>query len=273
MSRWSALLALHWADNRKRYLLALPAMMGLLLVWYCFLTIMDRFDPLDEGMQQVTYISGLLVVGCLYASTIFAEFDSKAKAIAWLSVPASALEKLLCGLLFGVVVFFVVYNVVFYLVDIPMVRLTNELIARQHRVWPGGYSVGPSKIYNVFTGKGDDPMDQRYHLYLLSYLAIQAAFVLGSIYFTRYAFIKTAVALLLFVLFFTIFQSRIIERALPGGFRRGPFFDWIKGDGTLNVKIIRISPLIETALGFLLLYGIPPVFWITTYFRIKEKEV
>ena len=78
ISRWSVLLALHWADNRKRYLLALPAMAGLLLVWYSFLTIMDRFDPLDEGMQQVTYVSGLLVVGCLYASTIFAEFDSKA---------------------------------------------------------------------------------------------------------------------------------------------------------------------------------------------------
>lgn len=272
-SRWSKLVALHWADNRKRYLLAVPAMFGLLVVWDTFLLAMNRYNPLDDGMQAVTYYVGLVLVGCLYASTIFAAFGNKAQGIAWLSVPASALEKLLCGLLFAVVLFFLVYTAVFFLVDIPMVEICNRLIERQHRMWAAGYPIQPDPIYNVLKGLPNDGFDNQYHLFLLAFFALQAAFVLGSVYFGRYAFIKTAVAVLIFILCFICLETRVIEPMLPDGYERHPMLDWIKDQDTLNVKVIRLSPAISATLGYLLIYGTPFVFWIATYFRLKEKEV
>jgi hypothetical protein len=272
-SRWSKLVALHWADNRKRYLLAVPAMFGLLLVWDSFLLVMDRFNPLDDGMQAITYYTGLIAVGCLYASTIFSAFGSKAQGIAWLSVPASTLEKLLCGLLFAVVLFFLVYTIVFFLVDIPMVELCNRLIEREHRMWSVGSPIQPDPIYNVLNGLPNTELDNQYHLFLLSYFAMQAAFVLWSVYFDRYAFIKTTVAVLIFILFFMCMESRVIEPMLPDGFHRAQITDWMKGQDTLGIKVIRLSPVISTPLGYLLIYGTPFVFWIATYFRLKEKEV
>jgi hypothetical protein len=273
MKRWSRLLALHWADNRKRYLLSVPAMLALLTVWESFLLIMNRYNPLDNGMQAVTYYSGLLAVGCLYASTIFSDLGSKAKGIAWLSVPASALEKLLCAVLFAVVIFFIAYNVVFYLVNIPMVDLCNELIERQHRAWIGGYPISPNPVFNVLKGLPGDEFNGISPLYLFFFFSIQSAFMLGSVYFERYAFVKTVVVVLLCILFFTTLEQRIVELTLPKGWNQNFMTEWMKDEDTLRVKAVRLPPLVSLILGCLLLYAMPLVFWIATYFRIKEKEI
>jgi len=169
IKRWGMLVALHWAGNRKKYLLAMPAIFGLLLVWFSFVLIMDRRDPMAGFMQWMTYYAGLFFVGCLYASTIFAELGDKAQGIVYLAVPASALEKLLCGLLFSIVAFFIVYTLLFYLVDIPMVWLANRLNVQEHRVWPGGYPVDPTIVFNVARGADDMESDRQSHVLLLGF--------------------------------------------------------------------------------------------------------
>jgi hypothetical protein len=273
ISRWSRLLALHWVDNRKRYLLSLPAMLGLLAVWDSFLLIMNRYNPLDDGMQAVTYYSGLLVVGSLYASTIFSDLGSKTKGIAWLSVPASSLEKLLCALLFAVFIFFIAYNAIFYLVNIPMVGLCNQLIESQHRAWFGGYPISPNPVFNVLKGLPGDEFDSISHLYLFFFFSVQSAFVLGSVYFERFAFVKTVVAVLLCFLFFTTLEQRIVQLSLPNGWNQNFLTEWMSNGDTLRAKAIRLPSPVSVLLGCLLLYGMPVVFWLATYFRIKEKEI
>lgn len=272
--RFRQLAALHWESNKKRYLMALPAMAGLLAAWGGFLLIMDRYDPLDDGMQALTYYWGLLAVGCLFSSTIFAEFGSKAQGIAWLGLPASALEKLLCGLLFSMIMCFVGYTLVFYLVDIPLVKIGNELIASQHRVWPGGYPVAPEVVWKLMSGLPGNNIDSELHFVLVMYFILQGLFALGSVYFERYAFIKTVIAFLLFFLIFLVVQREVADRIPPEGWDRFTATnDWITNNSTLRVKEVRLSPWITTPLGLLLLLGIPPVIWIATYFRIKEKQV
>jgi uncharacterized membrane protein len=273
MKRWSSLLALHWAGNRKRYLLSLPAMLGLLVIWEGFLVIMDRYSPLNDGMQAVTYYSGLLAVGTLYGSTIFSDLGSKSKGIAWLATPASALEKLLCALLFAVLAFFVVYNLVFYLVDIPMVELGNRLIERQHRVWAGGYPIEANPVFNVFKGMPGDGLDRGHHIYLCFYFMVQSAFVLGSVYFERFAFVKTVVAVLLCILFFALLEEQVIHATLPKGWNQSLFSEWTSNGDTMRAKAVRLSPVASMVLIGLLIYGTPLVFWTAAYFRIKEKEV
>jgi hypothetical protein len=272
IKRWGMLAGLHWAGNRKRYLLAVPAIFGLLLVWFSFILIMDRHDPMAGFIQWMTYYTGLYFVGCLYGSTIFAELSDKAQGIAYLSVPASALEKVLCGLLFSVAAFFIIYTLLFYLVDIPMVWLANRLNASEHRMWPGGYAVDPSIVFNVIRGADDMEPDRQSHVLLLGYFSFQSTFILGSVYFSRYAFIKTAVAVLVCILFFMVVQKDIIETALPEGWQIN-HWDWEKNRGTAGLQAIRLPVLLSGILGFVLLYAPPLVFWVATYFRLKEKEV
>lgn len=247
-------------------------MAGLLLVWESFILVMNTFQPLDEGFQGMTYYVGLYAVGCLYASMTFAESGTRAQGIAWLATPASALEKLLCGLLYSAIAFFVIYNLVFYLVDIPMIRIANGLIENRRRTWPGGLPIDPVSTFNVYKGMAYGQFEQS-RLYLLFYFALQSAFALGSIYFDRYAFVKTGVAVVIALGCFMILQQRIIDPTLPSGWRRQFFYDWMVDRDTLRARGVRLSPVLGAVLGALLIYGIPVVCWTATYFRIKEKEV
>ena len=272
--RWRRLIALHWESNKRRYLLAIPALAGLLATWETFLCFMDQGDPLDESIQALTFYWGIAVVGCLYASTIFAEFGSQAQGIAWLSVPASALEKLLCGLLFSAVLCFLVFTAAFYLADIPMVGICNRMIERQHRTWFGGYPMGANAVWRFWKGLPGDEMDEHFHVAFLMYFMLQGAFALGSVYFKRLAFLKTLVAVMVFILVFTVLEKVMLENSLPQGWHRMTMLeDWIRDADSLRIKEVKVSPWVTGPIGTLLLLGVAPAFWVVTYFRIKEKEV
>ncbi|HEX3933155.1 MAG TPA: hypothetical protein VHW43_00660, partial [Puia sp.] len=270
-SRFRRLVALHWAGNKRLYLLALPAIGGLFAVWYGFLLAMDRYSPLDDGMQAFTYYWGLMLIGCLYSSTIFSQFGSKAQGIAWLGLPASALEKLFCGMLFSAILCFVGYTLLFYVVDIPMVKIGNELIVGQHRVWSAGYPVLPNPVWNLANGLPGDNPDHSFHVFFILYFMLQAAFALGSVYFHRYAFVKTVIVVLLFLL---VFQKQSRALIVPHEWNQYTLTnDWITDADTLHVQSVRLSPWITGPLAILVLFGLPTVFWVATYFRIKEKQV
>src|SRR6218665_1210883 len=100
-SRWLLFVRKHWAENRKKYLLGLLALAGIIVVWFVFNVLLSPSDSMDRTTQYGTYFVGLFLVGCLYASTLFSDLSSKSKGINYLAVPASHLEKLFTALLFG----------------------------------------------------------------------------------------------------------------------------------------------------------------------------
>src|SRR6201999_168871 len=87
-SRWSLLVSRHWSENARRYGLFLLAIGGLLLTWYSFILVVSKGLLLNIGLQFATYFTGLYLVGCLYASTLFAELSSKREGISFLALPA-----------------------------------------------------------------------------------------------------------------------------------------------------------------------------------------
>jgi len=274
-SRLQMLIAGHWAENRKRYLLALPAMGGLLVVWYGFLLTIDKFGPVNPFLQFSTYYCGLYFVGCFYASTIFSELGDKSRAIQYLSIPASHLEKLICGILFGVILFFLAYTAVFYIVDIPMVSLANRVITREHQHWPGSFElISHMEVINLWNNPWAPIIDRKIHLFLLGYFAVQSAFLLGSVYFARWSFIKTVIGLVLFWGAFVLFASKGIGEHLPKGWHQYDMLQWIDDNrGTVNFRTVRLPESMEKLLIFMIQYSIPPALWVITYFRLKEKEV
>ena len=128
--RFTLLVWKHWADNKKRYVLSVLAFFGLLATWFVF-TMLTGFDdvPMGREVQTITYFFSLFAVGTFYASQYFSDLGSRPKGINFLLVPASAFEKLLCSLLYSIVLFFLVFTTIFYTVDILMVGIAKTLPA------------------------------------------------------------------------------------------------------------------------------------------------
>src|SRR5438552_2097386 len=109
-NRWLLYIGKHWNENKKKYLLSLGAIAGLLVLWFSFIILVNMNSPLKPDMQVITYYVGLILTGCLYASLMFSDLNEGATAIHFLLIPVSAFEKLLCALLFSVVLFFISYT-------------------------------------------------------------------------------------------------------------------------------------------------------------------
>jgi hypothetical protein len=273
--RWGLLVKKHWAENYKRYLLSLLAMGGLLIAWYSFILIMDTKDPIGIFFQYSAYFVGLYFIGCLYASMLFSELSSKTAGINYLSLPASQLEKLLCAILFGVFFFFIAYTLLFYLIDIPMVQFSNRLIRLHPRVWPGTDQYVPAlAVYNIFTPKAPPIIgESEYHFLLLGFFAVQSCFLLGSLYFPRYSFIKTIVAVLLLVLILTVFLNKVVFHTTPDGWQNN-ILTWDQyNEHWTHLGSVRLPLWLNRTVILLLQYSLPPVFWTITWFRLKEKEL
>ncbi|MEO5682419.1 MAG: hypothetical protein ABIQ88_07235 [Chitinophagaceae bacterium] len=287
--RWWLLVSKHWSENRKKYSLSLIAIAGLLFLWFTVILTVDTYRGINAPMQITTYYSGLFVVGCLYASMLFADLGSKTRGLNYLVVPASQLEKLLCNLFYGVVVFFACYTTIFYIADVIMVKAGNA-VAYNH--WLKDHAAKsvftPQKVFNIFELPGKESEDPGFFLYLLLfYFVVQAVFIYGSLYFVKFSFIKTIIASLLIALCITFFIAKVVAQILPPGSYHNSITSYqvytvkeaASGDGVTiysdaaTDKLVSLPGWIGDVLLFLLKYAFAPLLWLATYYRLKEKEI
>lgn len=266
--RFTLLVIKHWADNKKRYGLSVLAFIGLLITWFVFtmLTGMDA-KPMGKTAQQVTFFLSLFAVGTFYASQYFNELGSRAKGINYLMVPASAFEKLLCSLLYSVLLFIIVFTACFYLVDIVMVAIANSLPGSETPQQKAG-------ILNVFKViilrfNQDSTIN-----FLLFFFSVQSVFLLGSVYFEKYSFIKTIISGFVGAFILFCFMYFFTEHLLPDGDYPMGFLTAYRVyvDG-VNDRLIQIPRWIGEVFRFMAMYGVAPFLWIVTYYRLKEKQV
>lgn len=271
MNRWGLLLGKHWSENRKKYTLGMVAIASLLALWYGFMILVG--PGVQADVQAPTYFVGLFVIGCIFASLLFADLSDKPKGISYLSVPASHLEKLLCNLLFGVIVFFIVYLVIFYLITMPMLALSNAVKAAKWKSNGLNYPFSKEELINVFSFGKSRGEDFFYYLHL-AFFAVQSAFILGSVYFTRFSFIKTIISLLVVWLLLFLFVAKVLNPLMPDGNYFNGITSWSLGHGEESgYKIVMLPAWVDSTLLFLFKFTLAPLFWITTYFRLKEKEI
>lgn len=271
INRWALLMGKHWSENRKKYTLGIIAMAALMLLWYGFMIIVG--PGLEEDVQGPTYFVGLFVIGCIYASLLFADLADKPKGISYLSVPASHLEKVLCNLFFGVIIFFVVYLAIFYIVTPPMLALSNAVREARAKTDGNSFPFIKSQLVNVFSFGRGEGIDVFYALHL-GFFAVQATFILGSVYFTRFSFIKTVIAVLVIWLFLFLFVAKVLVPMMPDGTHLNGFTNWsLMNNGDEPNKLVMLPTWVDTTLTTLFKFGFAPLFWVVTYFRLKEKEI
>jgi hypothetical protein len=276
LSRWLLLVSRHWSEHRKRYLLSLLAIFGLLTGFYSFV-ILAGHRPIPLHMQSLFYYFGLYFIGCLYASTLFDDLNTAPRGISFLLLPASTLEKLLCNILFGIIIFFIAYTVVFYLVDYGMVNLSNT-VSKNWQDYPlqNAELFQPAKIANVFSNKDEMkvvpiPLNLN-NYFLMTYFAAQASFILGSIYFSKFGFVKTIICLFGLFFFIFIYFGIILSHLLPDGWFYDTFTSWRRNDP--NGPAYAFLPAwAEESFYFLLKFCFPFIILVIAYFRLKEKEI
>ncbi len=248
--RFTLLLLKHWADNKKRYTLALLAFFGLLILWYVFGIVISGIERLPEDVQYGTFYFSIFAVGTLYASQYYADLSSKAKGSHFLLVPASSFEKFLCSLLYTVVLFSLFLTAAFYVADIVMVTVANAVSG----VDP---AVPKSAVVNVFNLEfmRINP-DAAIYVFPL-FFSVQSIFLFGSVYFRKYNFIKTIIScFLIFLICFLVVYC--IHELLP--------------DREDEYYFSKIENWFPTFLQ-VLVYAIAPIFWVATYFQLKKKQV
>ncbi len=264
-SRLVQLIRKQWIENSRWYFFATLALIGLLAIIFCFWVFASNGQYTEDTVYML-YMAGLFIGGSIYASISFSALGDKAKAAYWLHFPASHLEKLLCAILYSVIFYVVVYSACFFLVKTVAVAYVQDLVS-------------------------DDPLTYKYHLirneeefwrvykvFAYAFFAVQAFYLLGSVYFPRYAFIITSIigAAMGFVfIMYMVNLQRSFFPSYPGDYSWSGFFvdkqQW--EEGSFVTHRYELSSFWKNFLEYTLKFVWAPVFWVVAWFKLKEKQV
>jgi len=256
------LLKKYLYENRKAYPLLFLAIAGFFILWMGIYLLFNNPNLFTERFQVFYFFTGLFLFGCLYGGILFSELGSKPKAINYLMIPVSTLEKFICILFFGVIVFFVGYCCVFYLIDSAAVSIANVKNGTQ---WPILNPAFIDRYENIFF---DGPLSQIFHIYF----AAQALFMLSSIHFSKHSLFKAIVCLGLLWVFSMLFFMLIRLVMPPGWFYHNlDTYEIFEESG--QIKVIGIPGLLTGTLVFFFKFLMAPLLWTTAYLKLKEKTL
>lgn len=253
--RFALLLKLDFSEKGKNYFITAGLFLGLMLIF--MLPIIWKKDP-SEILFLFHALALFMIVmfgGSLFTTSVFSQYASSDTGIAALMVPASRLEKFLSALLLNLL-FIVPLTLLFLQIHVWTVDLANSKLY-------GGverYKYIPKELLQYF---------------LSMHVIIQGAIFLGSIYFSKLSYIKTASVLfamallagginLLYANYATSFPSSAVAF---------PFSAWKIWYYESNKSYYLNYPdSVQT-----LVYLFPAFFllgaWYIAYVRLKEKEI
>ncbi len=271
IQRFGLLLKRQWLEFGKIYLVSLAVIFGIFLVFYGYYykEILERLDiPLSQIGRRLNFREPLFIVaGFLFitiiASNYFAHLGQKSKAIIDLLIPASTLEKFLTGLFFVTFLGIGSYLLVFYVTDLIFVARFRSLFDGVSNVARTVGDVRELKIAEdlPYFFEKNNPNEFK-ALYFLPFL-VTSIFLLGSIYFNKFHYIKTAISVMVFSGVTTYIVVKIGEWLMKGKV--------MINEGDMgNEQITKSMAELYFSLLFILL---TLIFWSITYVRLKEKEV
>lgn len=259
-SRLGKLITKQFYENAKLYLFSVLAIFGLLALIFSF-WVLAGGSAYHEEVTWIIFGLGLLIAGSIFASMSFSMLSSKDKGLYWLGVPATHFEKLVCTILFTTVFFTLAYCLCFFAVK-SLAILFLEGFMKTH---PG---TSYTKMQDYQHGFG---AAIKYFIY--GYFAVQSLYLLGSVYFSRYSFVITTVVGAAIIFAFAYYINRIRNEML------GPIgWDMVsarKSDAGIKdgYLLYSVSPVVTETLKYAVQFLWAPLFWIVTWYRLKEKEL
>ncbi len=267
IQRFSMLLKRQWLEFGKIYLITLGVAFGVIATFY-MVAIWPSFQEMPSYDIRLNFREPLfLIFGFLFisviASSYFAHFGQKAKTVIDLLIPASTFEKFLAAIFFTAILAVVSYVVIFYLTDLGFITKLRTTYS----------SLATSTSFNDSRGKFTMVRDNydyffsanKMNLYPQLYaipLFVTAVFLLGSIYFNKFHYIKTAISVMIFSGIWTYIVMNSIDFLTRGRHNKQDFMFSNGPDKDLALWLVALFISVLTV-----------IFWVITYVRLKEKEV
>lgn len=271
LHRFTLLLKRQWLEFGKIYLMTSAVVLAIILCFYGI-----SFSNVEE-YKKANIINNLLrfreplfaLLGLLFisiaASAYFSHLGNKARAIGELLTPASNLEKYTTAIVYATVVPILSYLLIFYLVDFSFIQANLSNYKDVQNVYENGEYVNRTLQNGDWLFFRHSLLDMPRFRYAISVctvfsVLVTSVFLSGSIYFNRFQYIKTLVAVAAFISAATLIYMQA-----------GQFFFDNKVRTTANQSYGNDDSglyLIVAAVTLVALF-----FYVVGYIRYKEKEV
>lgn len=249
LQRFLRLARVQWAERGREYLWFFG--IGIIvhgLVWLLITEAGDSLSGYSNDVQQFVYISGYLICGVLFAGLHFSALNRRESALTVLMRPASTFEKFLLTILIVGIAFPVVFTICFQVCNVPGALLAKVVQLSQSPEYPR--ATGP--FIPFINGEGIEGA------LFLGLTTLQALVIAGVLYFRRFAWLKTGVAL--FVLLFIMIPLLVMI-------------------GESNIDMLISDDSRWAVDGFFRLWrwvlwiGVPGLLWLSSYFLLREREL
>lgn len=254
-SRFGSLLRNELRLNHRNILIVAGGVLAVLL----FISVLTGYNGGSGGAEfyYVWYGITLLGGGFLYTSVAFRELNRPTTGHVYLMTPASTLEKFLTKWLLTTFGYVLAHLVVFSL----YVLIMNGL----HSTW----STEQFSEFSLSSAQGPVP------ILIQVYLCVQSLYLVGAVWFNKFEFFKTPLALNIVSLAFTfviVLMFRIVFWDLFDGWNFSPKMHGVLVEPGENAKNALEFFFKNIALNLVRIGG-PLFLWTVAFFKLKEKEV
>ncbi|MES2827417.1 MAG: hypothetical protein V4687_04665 [Bacteroidota bacterium] len=268
INRFGLLLRRQWLEFGRIYLILLAVAFGVIATFYT--TILwqalahgGHFDSRLNFREPLFLIFGFLFISVI-ASNYYAHFGQKSRTVVELLIPASTFEKFIAGVFFTAFLTVASFILIFYLTDLGFVAKLKDTfgvteLTSSYTNADGMKVAVTDRMDYFFTVNSKNLVPPLFAIPAF----VTSIFLLGSIYFNRFHYIKTAVSVMLFTGIWTYLVMNIVDYLTQNRHAKE------------DSGFIHNGPGEDTGLWllFLLLFVLTTIIWAITYVRLKEKEV
>ena len=233
--------------NTQSLLIGFAAVAGL-LTFILTMRVIFGNTPLDSTTFFGNIMPYFFAGGFVFTRSIFSELKTSHRGYLYLTLPASALEKLAVAWFISAVLYMVAALVVMFIINLLLMAFA--LIFMSPHV----------PFFNLF----DPSILKAYAVYLVT----QSVFFLGSIYFRRVHFLKTMLSLFVIGVIIAIYTSVAARLIIFHNFSSFQFGADLP-DNIKNFFENTFAPIIRV----LFWYCLAPFFLVVSYFCLKERQV
>jgi hypothetical protein len=266
IQRFGLLLKRQWLEFGKIYLITLGVAAGVIIAFYGFSLFRVLAGEIDFSARVLSFREPLfLIFGFLFitviSSSYFAHLGQKPKAIIDLLIPASTFEKFLAGIFFTAVLSSIAYLLIFFITDLAFISKLRNMYPNRFWTYTMDATEEKKDLITYFFSRYAPK--EFVSIYVIVPFFITSIFLLGSIYFNKYHYIKTTIVVMIFSGIWGYIIVNTAEEIFKG---RVPIYR------DSNIKLDNPKVWIEIGI-FCVILLITSIIWRITYQRLKEKEV
>jgi len=252
-TRFLNLFKKHTAEQYKTYLMSTGVLIGVLILILGFISYSTK-GHMGPVIQGAMFLNFLFFSGTIFTSLIFTDLGDRKKSISTLALPASHFEKYLVAWLYSYLIFQLVFLGCFYAIDYLAITISNA------------NSSDKMEVINVFS------TDRKVWVSFLIFAILHSICFFGAVFFEKLHFIKTVFSFFIFIAMLCLLNPILLHTIFQEEINNGIPFNMV--GLIINKEYIYIEPT-QTSyiIAAIIAILISVILWISTYFRLKEKQV